>query len=386
MKAMILVPLFALLFQVDVRGQVARACPSDRPHIVWDQSTLTKIADTGGYPRMRKLQDSSLLIIYQDYQGDIDYKRSYDGGATWSEPTRIFTQFVYSDLKGQSTVVKIANPEIYQLQNGDIITACNYRPEKEEIAPYAIVVRRSIDNGKTWLAPQLLYSAAPRFKDGCWEPSFLQLPDSELQVYFANENPYQQSDEQEISVLSSFDNGKTWSEKPRTVSFRKDRRDGMPVATIVGDEIVVVIEDNNIDRFKPYTVRNKLSENWKTAVSADSKQREYCLIDQMNDSIYMGAPYLLKLPQGETLISYQTNEKRKSDWEYSTMEIAIGDKNGRNFGCRTQPFSVSPDREAKWGSLALINDSTVIALTSSNLDSGKIAPWIILGHIRYGNK
>ncbi len=383
MKAMILVTLFALLFQVDVSGQVAIACPADRPHIVWDRSTMTKIADTGGYPRMRKLQDSSLLIIYQDYLGDVDYKRSYDGGKTWSEPTRIFTQFVYSDLKGESTVVKIANPEIYQLQNGDLITACNYRPEKEEIAPYVIVVRRSIDNGKTWLAPQLLYSAAPRFKDGCWEPSFLQLPNSELQVYFANENTYRQSDEQEISVLSSFDNGKTWSEKPRTVSFRKDRRDGMPVATIIDDEIVLVIEDNNIDRFKPYMVRNKLSENWKIPVLADSKQREYCLIDQMNDSIYMGAPYLLRLPHGETLISYQTNENRMSDWEFSTMEIAIGDKSGRNFGCRTQPFPVPLNKEAKWGSLALLNDSTVVALTSSNIDSDKVAPWIILGHIKY---
>lgn len=385
MKAIITIILFVFLFQVDGRGQAARACPADRPRIEWNYSTMKKLADTGGYPRMKKLADDSLLIIYQDYLGDVDYKRSYDGGRTWSEPCRIFTQFVYSDLKGESTVVKIANPEIYQLKNGDLVVACNYRPEKEEIAPYAIVIRRSIDDGKTWLAPQLLYSAAPRFKDGCWEPSFLQLPDSELQVYFANENPYRQSDEQEISVLSSYDNGKTWTEKPRTVSFRKDRRDGMPVATIIGDEIVVVIEDNNIDRFKPYIVRNKLSENWKSPVLADSGLREYCLIEQMNDSVYMGAPYILRLPHGEALISYQTNENRQSDWEFSTMEVAIGDKSGRSFGCRTQPFPVPLDKEAKWGSLTLVNDSTVAALTSSNRDSEKIAPWIIFGHIKYGD-
>jgi len=37
-------------------------------------------------------------------------------------------------------------------------------------------------------------------------------------VYFANEKPYMRSDEQEISVLESWDNGNTWVDTPRTVS------------------------------------------------------------------------------------------------------------------------------------------------------------------------
>lgn len=356
-------------------------CYADGIRIAWDYSSMQQIAEMGGYPRLLRMQDNSLIIIYEDRKGDIQYKRTYNEGKTWSDPVEVFSKFSYSNLSGESTVVNIANPEIIQLKNGDILIACNYRPAKAEIAPYSIVIRRSKDNGRTWLPPQTLYTAAPRFIDGCWEPSFLQLPYGELQVYFANENPYQQSDEQEISMISSKDNGETWTKEHTTISFRKNRRDGMPVARIIGDEIVVVIEDNNIDRFKPYTVRTKVADNWSQPVLTDSPCREYALKEQIDTAYYLGAPYLLVLPTGETVISYQTNENRDKDWELSTMEVAVGDKTARNFNRRTRPFEVPLDKEAKWNSIALWDENTIVAVASSNFNSKHVAPWIIKGYI-----
>lgn len=349
--------------------------------IAWDYSSMQQIAEKGGYPRLTRLKDSTLIVIYETRTGNIHLKKSIDNGITWSAPEEVFSKFVYASLDGKSTVVNIANPEIKQLQNGDIIIACNYRPVKAEIAPYTIVIRRSLDNAKTWLSPQNLYTAAPRFVDGCWEPSFLQLPNGELQVYFANENPYKKSDEQEISMVSSLDNGITWSQNLKTVSFRKDRRDGMPVPQIIGDEIVMIIEDNNIDRFKPYTVRTKISDNWSKPVLANSSNRDYSLVKHVQDSIYMGAPYFIKLPNGETLISYQTNENRSNNWELSTLEVAVGNTSAKKFGRITQPFPVPYDKEAKWNSLALWDNQTVVALASSNFKSKEVAPWLIKGHI-----
>lgn len=348
--------------------------------IAWDYSSMQQIAERGGYPRLQRMRDNSLIAIYETRTGDIEYKRSYDNGMSWSEPVMAFSRFTHKGNNGESTLVNMANAEIIQLSNGDIIIGANYRPREAEIAPFSIAIRRSTDNGTTWLPAQVLYNAAPRFHDGCWEPSFLQLPDGEVQVYFANENPYQQSDEQEISLMKSNDNGATWSEATM-VCFRQNRRDGMPVARIVGDEIVVAIEDNNIDRFKPYTVRTKLTDNWSKPVLADSPQRDYSLTAKIDDSVYMGAPYLLKLPTGETLISYQTNENRASDWEYSTMEVAIGDKTARNFNRRTRPFDVPLDKEAKWNSLAMWDENTVVAFTSSDFKSKEVAPWLIKGYI-----
>lgn len=362
-----------------VRAQVTAA--NDNIRIAWDHSSIQLLAEKGGYPRMIRLQDGTLLLVYETRTGDIHLKRSTDEGANWTTPVAVFSQFVYSNLDGETAVVYTANPEIKQLHNGDIVIACNYRPRQAEVAPYTIVLRRSEDNGNTWLAPQNLYTAAPRFNDGCWEPSFLQLPSGELQVYFANENPYQQSDEQEISLLRSFDNGATWTDTATTVSFRKDRRDGMPVAEVINDEIVVVIEDNKVGHFKPYTLRSSLKENWSSPILADSPNRTYALAEQIPDTVYKGAPYLLKLPQGQTLISYQTTENRAADWERSTMEVAIGSASATGFAQRSRPFPVPLDSEAKWNALMLWDEHTVAALTSSNFRSPEVAPWMIKGYI-----
>lgn len=353
----------------------------DGVRIEWDNSSMQKLDDRGGYPRMVLLADKSLMVIYETYTGNIAFKKSSDEGKTWSERTEVFSKFNYSNDNGESVTINMSNPEVIQLQNGDIIIGCNYRPAKEEIAPYSVVIRRSQDNGVTWSEPQILYNAAPRFRDGCWEPAFLQLPNGELQVYFANENPYRQSDEQEISMLTSTDNGATWTKTPKTVSFRQGRRDGMPVPQIIGDDFVVVIEDNKTDQFKPYTVRTKVADNWSDPILADSPNRKYALEKQVPDNVYMGAPYLVQLPSGETIISYQTNENRSSNWELSTMEVAIGDENACNFRNPTRPFSVPLDKEAKWNALVVVSSNTIVALTSSNFDGGHVAPWMIKGRV-----
>ncbi|WP_101690445.1 sialidase family protein [Dysgonomonas massiliensis] len=380
-KTCLLLICSSLIFSAYANVFAQKNNVEDDVRISWDYSSMQKIAPKGGYPRLLRLQDSSIIVIYETRTGSVEYKRSYDNGKTWSYPIQVFTQFMYSNLSGESTIVNIANPEIKQLANGDLIIGCNYRPAKAEIAPYSIVIRRSKDNGNTWLSPQVLYNAAPRFTDGCWEPSFLQLPNGELQVYFANENPYQESEEQEISMICSFDNGETWLQKPKTVSFRKNRRDGMPVPIIGEDEMIVAIEDNYKEAFKPYTVRTKLWNNWESPVLGNSEMREYSLTTNMPDSIYIGAPYLIRLSNGQTALSYQTTEKRSSEWELSTMEVAIGDKDARNFKYRTRPFCVPLDKEAKWNSLAMWNKDTIVAVASSNFDNQDVAPWIIKGYM-----
>lgn len=347
--------------------------------VAWDRSSMFRFAEKGGYPRLKRLQDNSLLAIYETYTGHIDMRRSHDDGATWSDPQRIFPQF-RRDVGAASTLVNNSNPEIVQLAGGELVVACNYRPVEAEIVPFSIVIRRSEDNGATWSEPQVVYDAEPRFGDGCWEPSFLQLPGGELHIYFADEGPYTHSDEQQISVISSGDEGVTWS-GVRPVSFRAGKRDGMPVAALVGDEIVVTIEDNGVGQFKPFTVRSGATVPWASVVSAASSDREYALDEAVDQSVYMGAPYILALPSGETLISYQTNENRDANWELSTMEVVVGDGYARNFGKRTRPFDVPLTREAKWNSLALWDAGTVVALASTNFGGGDVAPWMIKGYI-----
>lgn len=347
--------------------------------IAWDYSSETKISDRGAYARVKKLLDGSYIAAFEDRRGSVCISRS-DDLVNWSEPEKVISGFS-TKISGTNVRVNVANAEIIQLADGTLLCGGNYRPATEGVYPYSIVVARSEDSGATWSAPNILYKAGNVFGDGCWEPSFLQLPDGTVHIYFANESPYRHSDEQEISLLVSTDSGRSWSSDARTVSFRKNRRDGMPVAALFDDEIVVVIEDNKQGQFKPYTVRTSLDSLWCTPVFATSGMRDYALSEVIPDSVYMGAPYIQRLSGGEAVISYQTTSGRTSEWELSCMEVAIGDNNARSFGKRTRPFDVPLDKEGKWNSLSVIDSTTILAVSSSNKDGGEIAPWIKKGYI-----
>lgn len=349
--------------------------------IEWDNTSLVCIAEEGGYPRLIKLVDESLLAVYENRKGDVVIKKSFDNGSTWSDPVVSFEAFNFTDTKtGEETRVNIANPEIIQLPDGDLLLAVNLRPRIEGIYPFSIALKRSSDNGATWSDADILFQAAELFRDGCWEPSFLLLPDGTIQIYFANEYPYQESDEQEISVLTSADNGFVWDSQPKKVSFRQNHRDGMPVGVHDGESVYVVIEDNVSGQFKPWIIRSSIKNSWEYPILSDSPGRYSALKKSLPDTVYAGAPYIIRTDSGIYLISYQTTENRSSNWELSTMEVVISDK-PYDFRNSTQPFDVPLNKEAKWNSLSDLGNNTIAALGSTNFNSEKTGVWMIKGKI-----
>jgi|AGTN01.3.fsa_nt_gi BNR/Asp-box repeat. len=370
--------LFLLFTLISCQGQENHK--SQDSFIEWDEATLVCIADEGAYPRLRRLKDNSLFVVYENRKGDVVVKRSTDKGANWSDPVTAYERFEHTGEAGATSKVNIANPEIVQLDNGDILLACNLRPQKEGIYPFSIALKRSEDEGVTWSDAQILYEAGLYFRDGCWEPSFLALPDGTLHIYFANEFPYQSSDEQEISMLVSTDSGSTWSEEPTAVSFRKGHRDGMPVAVHNGRDIFVTIEDNLSGQFKPYMIQGSVDNPWENPVCENSSHRYSALQEPLPDAVYAGAPYLIRTDRNLFVLSYQTTENRTSNWELSTMEVVISDKSS-NFKNPTRPFNVPLSSEAKWNSLADLGNDTIAALSSTNFNSEKIGVWMIKGKI-----
>ena len=364
------------------------ACQGEKGHddqdyyIEWDETSLLRIAEEGGYPRLCRLNDGSFLAAYENRQGDVVVKRSSNEGVSWDDPVTAYEKFEFVDpASSASTVVNIANPEIVQLANGDILLASNLRPRKEGLYPFSIALKRSVDKGRTWSQAQILYQAAPFFRDGCWEPSFLILPDGTVQIYFANESPYRNSDEQEISMIRSVDNGYTWSENPTTVSFRQGYRDGMPVAIHDGTNIYLAIEDNLSGQFKPYIIRSAVDSPWVEAVRKDSPYRYSALRSPLPDTVYAGAPYLIRTENNVYVLSYQTTNNRSFDWERSTMEIQVSGVPS-DFSNPSQPFIVPLSKEAKWNSLADLGNNTIAALASTNFEGEKIGVWMIKGKIR----
>ena len=353
--------------------------------IVWDVATLQKLAPLQnsnigycGYPRMIQLHNKSLFCIYEISGGNIECIKSFDEGKTWTAPQIIATNF-----NGINCTV----PEIIELKDHSLLASYNLRPSIFDSSKhFGISTKKSYDEGLTWQDERLLYQAGSKFGDGCWEPAQIQLPGGEVQLFFSNEGIYTNSDEQNISLLRSFDNGLTWTSKPEIVSFRAGKRDGMPVPVLLKNksEIIFSIEDNGMGQFAPSIIKNSLANNWKTIADASSPFRYAALAQPLATTIYAGAPYLRQLQTGQTIMSYQSTEGRNSQWDLACMNVVIGDANGQNFTNKSIPFDVPVNKHGLWNSLCVLADNTIIALTSTNAYStnNNTEVWMIKGYLK----
>lgn len=348
-------------------------------YINWDQQSRRRISSAlntqyAGYARIIQLADASLLAVYEA-DGSIVSVKSSDLGDTWSEPVVIAAR-----ADGTNMCV----PDLILLNNQTILTFYNGRPF--DISPdrkFSIRVKQSHDGGQTWNNEALLYEAGYQFENGCWEPAAIQLPNGEIQLYFANEGPYTTSNEQNISMLRSIDNGGTWTSDPTVVSFRPGKRDGMPVPLLLknGKDIVVAIEDNAVNTFKPYILRNTLAENWAATIGAESPNRSYALSQRIGDELYAGAPYIRQLSTGETILSYQGTEGRINDMNFADMKVVIGNDQAGDFKSKSVPFLIPGNKSCLWNSIAVLSDDTIIAIASTNAYSDRTEVWMIKGKV-----
>jgi len=367
-------------------GEIPSIQPSvDGVRIAWDFRSLTKIAPQDsrsgyfGYARMVQLFDGRLACVYETSSGNIELVFSADQGQTWGNMQVVF------ETKNNTAM---AVPEIAELSDHSILVACNPRPREPytEDRRFGIKVRKSTDGGLTWGIEQVIYQAQSTFENGCWEPSMVQLPGGEVELFFANEGIYTTTTEQNISMFRSVDFGKSWNAEPEIAGFRKDCRDGMPVPLLLADkgELLIAVEDNKTGEFKPTVYREKLAANWSDGtILATDARREYApFTNPLADNIYAGAPYLGRLQTGEVVLSYQTNFERDILWNKSAMMTEIGDANGRNFSRRTLPFSVPLSKSGLWNSLRVIEGNTPVAITSTDAySSTSTEVWMVKGHV-----
>ena len=359
--------------------QASRKDAYDRSRIFWDSSTQKTIFSIGNYARVIQLQDGRLMAVCENAGINVIY--SSDNGSSWSPATKIV-----SNPANVSECV----PDLIQLSDGTIVVGYNPRPHSpySEDRRFGIRAVRSTDNGATWSSEIFIFDAKHTFSDGCWEPSFLELPSGELQCYFANEAEYTTNNDQCISMCRSFDKGITWS-APVKVSYRAGTRDGMPVPILTKDksEIVVIVEDNGwpgSNGFMATTVRTALTDNWESGfVPAGSDKRSKIFATAPAAIHTSGAPYLRMLPSGETVASYQGNDGRGSvDMEHFNMSVLVGDEHARNFKGLTQPFRIASTYHSLWNSVAVVDTGVVMAVGSIGIVGSANRIDIIKGYPR----
>lgn len=351
-------------------------CSPTRLTIKWNDDSCHFVC-RGGYARIKAVGDAHAMVYNVGRTAVIRF--SNDKCESWSEPTEV--------AKAEGYLY--TNCELLQLQSGKLLYTWNARPLRGRTElPYKIMYATSDDGGKSWSQGRDLYIAGTEFKNGCWEPVAMQLPSGEVHVYFANEAPYTRSAEQEISLIRSFDDGKSWSNAER-VSFRAGKRDGMAVPIYLphSGEIAMAIEDNGIrGSFKPVIVRT--CNNWSDGfVAGNDERREEALAVRcsVDDTVYAGAPYLIQLGDKHTLLSVQSTEGREGrGHKFANMQVYVGNRDARKFCNRTTPMPhLNEDGSALWNSLAQIDDNRVIAvMTVRGMGKGKNGIWTTIGEIK----
>jgi len=328
-------------------------------HIQWDPQSLTLIQRGGCYGRMIRLLDGGLLCGFE-LQGKAAVRRSDDNGATWSD--RVFAASWDHGVT--------ANPDLLQIRDGSLFCFYNERLATENAAHhFAIACAASLDGGRTWGEPVRLYSAGSNFHEGCWEPAAIELPSGEIQLFFANEAPYRQSDEQEITLLRSNDGGHSWG-MPETVCFRAGFRDGMPSPIILNDGtgIALAIEDNGFNgNLQPVIVFTSLKDNWRTGIISGASERRWSALQPILPAgVYAGAPCLRQLPSGVTVLSFQQNDD--GDLHKSRMVVCVGDTGARDFRIPSHPFPHDSGAPQLWNSLCVKNADIITALSTTTIN------------------
>jgi len=375
----IFLTLLTLFSPSPTTGNNAAEQTDGKLRIVWNEKSCRFV--TGGvYARVKCLSNHRLALVYS--AGDGVYFRTKPlQDEQWSGEI-----LVSRDEKNQ---YNYTNSELIELSNGTLLYTWNARPKSQSGVPYKIMQKESRDKGKTWSGEKDIYVAGNTSAEGCWEPAYLQIPSGELQIYFANEKTTPKG-EQNITMFRSFDNGKTWGSEETAVCYRKGFRDGMPVPVCLPENrgIAVAIEDNGIcGTFKPVIIHSPLEKSWSGGtIDGENPNRRRALRKdcQLASNIYAGAPYLLVLNTGETVLSFQSGEGRTpSDTHvHSVMQVYIGDRNAENFADKSTPFENIPaDAATLWTSLCQIDNNTILAVASISGHPKHNGIWIVTGKI-----
>lgn len=336
--------------------------------IEWDDpSTAIKLNPTGTYGeygRVERLGESdTLLLVYHGGPNTEDWiniylRKSFDNGKTWASQEILMD---LADYPGQYW--RFCTPEILQLQNGWILVAyeANARPD-ENLSSIQILVSK--DSGSTWGDP-IIYETGRT-----WEPSMVQLPHGEIELYYSSEAKWWGSDNlyQDIQVIRSTDNGESWSD-PRVIAYYPGRRDGMPVPTVLqGNKGVVFGIECVGSSNSPYIIHRDMNEPWILETSDFLNGPHRWLVSGF--SAHGGAPYILQLPTGELV--YSAHIYRGGSWHQNNyQEVLIGDNDAKKFESLSRPWGIPPMGEgAILNSLFLKDDSTIVTISTRMFSNG----------------
>jgi hypothetical protein len=348
--------------------------------IVWE-STATKISDNvyfAEYGRIHRISATTLLLTYHcggagDYWNNIALRRSDDNGATWA-PAQILMNSSTPGYYGFS------NPDILVMKNGWLMLAYVGRGNPDDNGHDNVQIRISKDNGINWGTPQIVASGRS------WEPGMVQLADGDIEMFYSSEAKWWPgtNPEQDILLVHSTDNGGTWS-APKEVAYTAGSRDGMATPLLLNNDKGIVFPIESVNNSKsPFVLWSSLDAKWNYNSTGTTQNNRRWVAT--TDAIHGGAPFMVQLTTGETLLSVQDPGGRSigSDWKKSTMLVYQGNSVATNFSQVNEPWPNLPSSEgAYYSSMFLKDPNTVVLVTTRNFGDGHSEIYSKEGHITH---
>jgi hypothetical protein len=202
------------------------------------------------FPVIQELSEQELLCVYrrgtafESADGVIGKLRSTDGGKSWVE------EGVVWDLSKDNKPYSYRSGNLTKLRDGTLLLLSSrwdrsdpdkplYNPKTEGYLPAEVVLFRSLDNGRSWLAPQVV--PLPEGIIGNHSGPILELSNGHLLLPFETWKDYDDLNpaEQRAMALFSNDDGKTWG-NPTAVA------DGTIQGIFYWDQHIIALDNGHL--------------------------------------------------------------------------------------------------------------------------------------------
>ncbi|MBE6679086.1 MAG: hypothetical protein E7598_01030 [Ruminococcaceae bacterium] len=328
------------------------------------------------YPRVKQMSDGRYIMFYQNAQiGSNIYYTTSEDALKWSRGELLFKLHAAKGVNGESDSIRYSTCDGFVLANGDILAVASYRYNLgygKDASMGGLVIRRSTDNGKTWTEEEEIYKGIN------WEPFMTQTADGEVQIFFTHNAPKFYLDgkldkdylSSGVGMLRSVDNGKTWTpsvtgapysaavvmqQKRKVDSAKTLFTDQMPAVAHLNNGTSVMAVESRPDAGELYISFGYSSDNWTAPLDTEEEGPV-----KRADNVFLGAaPYILQFDSGETLLTYNVNNR---------MQLRVGDENGENFGATYMPFL----NGGYWGTVEKRTSHSAIAAIANTGDTNTL--------------
>ncbi len=294
-------------------------------------------------------------------------------------------------MTGAGTIYQrnYATCDAIELSNGDIVVAAIFHavkkdansptPSRWNMAEKGIVTRISHDMGDSWSEQQTVYQGR------CWEPSFLELPDKTVQMYFTHSAPKDaiygsqmgSNVSSGVAMLTSTDQAKSWTPLVLSYPYAAKRiaqqkifdyngieifTDQMPVALLLHDQktILMSVESARSDRSGHNASIIRSHDFFERTLG----ENEYGPHDRDDNITGGAAPYIAQFPSGETVLSVFKGQKHT---------VYLGNATGTEFYLDRSFLPMIKQKVSMWGDLFVSDSHTLLASAGDTVVEAGVA-------------